>query len=218
MKKILPTIILAACTLLTACKLDAPDLPPGATLTNKQETYQPITKGSTWRYSNESADSTSTTTITMTGKTSTFNGKTYYEATAVSGKEQSADIINFAQSNHLYYEYNDATVPDTPLEFAYLNDNEAAGYKWNSPLIDGGDLFSGNISCTTIEKGISKTVLGKTYKDVIHSRVAFNLTLLGTENLVTLDFYTAKGIGYIEIDTDDGTDKSTSRLVEYSIK
>jgi hypothetical protein len=76
---------------------------------------------------------------------------------------------------------------------------------------------------TLIETGISKTVNGNTFNNVLHTRAYFQRDLPWGEwqNMFVYDFYLAKGVGIIEMDV-NGTYNQTltgkETLIDYELK
>ncbi|WP_315816095.1 hypothetical protein [Paraflavitalea speifideaquila] len=69
------------------------------------------------------------------------------------------------------------------------------------------------------------TVEGKSYKDVTHTQIElqYDIPGLGVLTFATYDYYIAKNIGIIKIDTEGdltwgGGIKTESNLIDYSIK
>jgi len=178
--------------------------------------YQPLTTGTTWRYQETQGTDVDTSTLTVTGRTRIINTKTYYviEENSKDGK----DSTYYYKNNHNYITNSEDFADGVGTETLYLNDNEAVGYTWTGTAASN-PLASGTYSGKIVEKGISKTVLGKTYTDVIHTQVVLKLTLLGIANAtINCDIYVAKGIGIIQFDTNDGTDTSSNKIIDYTIK
>jgi len=178
--------------------------------------YQPFDTGSTWRYQDSLESSLDTTTNILTGKTNVIDAKTFYEM--AESNRTGKDTSYYYKGEHNYISNTKGFADGVGTELLYLNDNEAVGYTWNGQAVADNPLVIGTYKGTILEKDISKTVLGKNYTNVIHTQVVLTLTILGTAGDLTCDFYTAKGIGIIEMDTDDGTEKTTSKLIDYVIK
>lgn len=212
-----PVSLVTVLTLVffTACQKDAGDNPGNP---DNSGTYLPLTKDTYWRYSNSGDVTTDTSTITILGIQNNFDGITY-EA-ALNETSSSADTIYYAVNNHNYYlragfEGNDVTV-------LMLNDSLPVNGQWSAPVTISGISATG--TGKIVEKGISLTVNGKNYADVIHSNYSIDTQIFGTTlNVGSFDFYFAKNIGPVKIDskmTADGTSYSSDNLdiIDYSIK
>jgi hypothetical protein len=178
--------------------------------------YQPLTTGTTWRYQNIQDGKTDTSTITITGKTKVVDAKTFFEITEKTGSVM--DTSYFYKGNNIYISNTQNYAEGFGTEFIYLHDNQAVGYTWSGQAIASNPLASGTYTGKIMEKNISKTILGKVYTNVIHTQVVITLTILGTPGTITNDMYVAKGIGIVQADINDGTDVSTSKMIDYNVK
>jgi hypothetical protein len=119
------------------------------------------------------------------------------------------------------------------VEYIYLKDNSTAGTSWSQtfPATASGITFNATLTNTITEKGISKTVKGVAYTDVIHVTTVLTISVGGIPlppGALTTDiqsFY-APNIGLIQstnkVDLDFGglsehTDQQTS-LVSSNLK
>lgn len=219
MKKTIFTLAAIATLFLGACKKDNDDNNPGG----GNDSYQPLTAGSVWKYRNTSfgeGAEVDTSINTLTGATKTINGKKFHVLNSVTGDETSEGYIGVNGS--VYSMYYEAGL-DQAVELTYLNDNKKAGESWTEDFVvkDGEEEFTIKIKSTIVEKGGSKNILDKNYKDVVHSKVELQLPDGEGEwhTLSQLDFYAAKGVGIIGIYTKFGDeDVSKSELFNYTIK
>ncbi|TFF35192.1 hypothetical protein [Mucilaginibacter psychrotolerans] len=220
MKKYILSLLAITTILFSACKKDNANNPAP----NESGAYQPFTAGSTWSYRNETAaigDDTDAeveiTVNTMTDATKVYNGKTFYKLTSVTGGETESTYLNF--TNHVYYNYSFNAEADMALELPYLNDELAVSDTWTVPIVVAGAPES-QIKGIVAEKGITKTILGKTYNNVIHNKLELQSKLGGVfTTIFTFDFYVAKNIGVIAIYTRyDDTPVSKSELINHNIK
>ncbi|HEX6914374.1 MAG TPA: hypothetical protein VF145_03995, partial [Chitinophagaceae bacterium] len=106
--------------------------------------------------------------------------------------------------------------------FHFLNDTASVGYNWQY-VAGQGNGFTAHIKTTIIEKGITMTVAGKSYSNVIHTRLELIYDVFGTMTPSgSYDYFIAKGVGIIKIRSDIGmfgmTFQACSDLVDYSIK
>lgn len=214
MKQNLSLRILSILAILTTAFLSCKkgNNEPAETLNN---TYQPVTKGSYWKYNEVSPYGTKVSTTTMTGEKVVINNRIYDEYTTV------IDGLNTTGIGYFYVK--DGIIMATASsssEALFLKENAAVGETWifMGPM---NDEVPGNITSETysiiakvIEKGIAHTVAGKTFKNVIHIKHIQQFTSGATVDLN--DYYIAKGVGMIERKKADGT--FSSLLIDYSIK
>jgi hypothetical protein len=205
--------------LFTACgkkTSDDPD-PDGSSTTSTS--YQPLSVNSNWTYLTDypTADNV---VLTATASTQTFNKKAY---TVVQAKGAKLGTQNqyFYNANHLY-NYRVPVDGLGTIDFTYLNDNAAANATWTANVTDDGTLngIPARMTGTIAEKDVTKTVSGKKYTDVIHTTVLLQYQLIAPTytTLATYDFYVAKGIGIVEMDSNTYGVTSTLKLQSYQIK
>lgn len=230
-------------TMLSACKLDKPDFTdPNAfksansssgsgsnsgsgsvTPTGSQSnTYMPVTKDTYWKYASTGLIS-DTTTNTITGSTTTFNNKVYYNESSVSQHYKTTSYGYLYSGNHIYSMKSTTFTGTATVEFLYLNDTTSIGHSWTTSITDDGTLngVPAQLIGTMMEKGISKTLYNKTFTNVIHTQLNLQYDMglgAGFESYALYDFYIAKGIGIIEIDSSVIGLTSTLVLYDYSIK
>jgi hypothetical protein len=211
-------VILAVLTLFYAsCKKDSANTTPSSA-----DSYFPVTPGSTWRYYDlVQSGSTDTITIKMTGGTSIFNNKTYYNA-ATSSTNSGAGTEYFYAANHSYAIRALNAYAGTTIELKLYNDTAAVGSNFISTPTDNGlvDLLPARTINTVIAKNLTKTINGKTFTDVIHTEVDFQDDFSGGYiTQFSYDFYLAKGIGMIESQlTILGGTYEENVILDYSIK
>jgi len=214
MKKALLIISLLYITFLSACVIDKSGMPDSAT---SGYTYQPLTAGSTWVYKNTDSLTVDSVNVTMTSTTKTVGNNTYHLATSV---EEGDVSQGFYGINHHLYTMTDFL---TGFELTYLDDTKPIGGTWGTAYSDSTGSIQ--LTGTVVEKDINRTVLNKTYNNVIHTRLTFQLSInMGStggfdmSGYATYDFYIARNIGIIEIDDHSEGDNSKSELVSYQIK
>lgn len=168
--------------------------------------YMSYTANTSWNY--EMHDNlksvTSSYTITATGNDSTINGKTYHIFTQSGSPNQ-----YYLLSGSDYYSFQNlpATLSGALFENIYLKDNAAVSNSWPQQysVTTSGIPLTITITNTIAEKGISKTVSGTTYTDVIHVTSTLAVAAFGIplpSGAVTSDvqnFY-AKKYGLIQSD------------------
>jgi hypothetical protein len=90
------------------------------------------------------------------------------------------------------------------LKLTYLKDNVAAGTTWRDTITvsNGGASTSGILEFTVTQKGVTKTVNGKDYAEVIAIRMdAYALVFNNPVSVGTISTsYYSRGIGLIEAD------------------
>ena len=176
------------------------------------DSYQPVTKGTYWKYNTASG----TSIRTMTGETAVFKGKTYYKFTA-EFNYKGASLAYYGQQNGDYFLYSVEPVIGED-EALYLKENAAVGDTWIQDVASYNGIKVRNIG-KIIEKNINRVVLGKTYNNVIHTQILVQSSPLGSttySDAQTINYYIAKGIGIIDVS--DSTGPSILKLTEYAIK
>jgi hypothetical protein len=202
--------------LFTQCKKDE-DSPPTTPITTN---YSPLTVGSNWTYSYIEGPSTPASfVLTVTDKDTAINGKTYK---VLSSSDNSGNNY-LAKIDSNYYRYASFAGIGS-LEELYLKDNGPVGSTWTNSVtftLPGVPLpLTADLTYRVQEKDISYVVNGKTYNDVIKTRVTVNLF---TSDIGGGDFYYAKDVGMIESTISlnpPGQTPYTSKqqLVSYEIK
>ncbi|MCD8742579.1 hypothetical protein LT679_18355 [Mucilaginibacter roseus] len=221
MKKTLYTLLAISALLLASCKKDNDDNNPGG----GSNTYQPFTAGSEWKYRTEidlgeGAPLVDTSVNTMTAQTKTINNKKYYVAKSVD--DEGTEETYLGLNNNVYSTIISDELAGKDLEFAYLNESKAVNESWETLFTiddEDGDIEA-RLKTTIKEKSITKTVLGKSYNNVIHTIVETGFKI--NNNWVTvaqMDFYIAKGIGMIATYGGvNGNISAKTELMSYNIK
>lgn len=217
----LPLLCILAFSLIR-CKKDLPDVSGTPDTT---QGYQPLTKGSTWSY-HETFNSTDypalNDVITMTGARAVINGKTYYAAT-----DKLDTVIGttyFYQGNGSYSIRSAVLGAGITVEYLYLKDDVAIGQTWTAPISDDGTIqqFPAQVVGKVLKRDTSMTIGSMTFKSVIHTQLQLQYNITGSfETYQVIDFYVAKGVGIIEIDTDAGQPlnlKSYESITSYKIE
>lgn len=216
MKRLLLAVLSVAVIALAGCKKDSSNKP--STTSN---TYLPVTKGSTWTYNDITAGASDTRTITVTGATTQINGKTY-DNIAINTVSSGNTTGYYLASNHQYAMRVLGSQVAITLELQLGLDNQNVGYSWTTTPTDNGKVadFPARLINTIKETGISKTVNGKSYSDVIHTQGNLQYDFgTGYTTAGTYDFYLAKGVGLIELTLNtNGSNYETETLSSYSIK
>lgn len=209
-------IIAASLLLFVKCKKD--DATPATATAN----YSPLTVGSNWTYNYTENSTTDVYKLTATGQDTLVNGRNYKVLTSTDGTNRYLSKID---SN--YYRFASFGAIGS-FEELYLKDNRDVNSTWtNSVSINySGASLPANLTYTVKEKGITHTVNGTVYKDVIHVRLDIEVALpiVGNSNIGGGDFYYAKDVGLIEnsislsIPLANFTYSSSQLLTAYEIK
>lgn len=227
-----PLLIISALITLyiTGCKLDLPDFEttgttPGTTTGTTSESYLPLTTGTTWKYISVYGTGTSDTiTQRVTGATETFNGKIYHTLALTSRLQGAANGYMYNGNHILRFRQSEASQGiSVTIDLQVLNDTAKVNSSWIGSVSDDG--YVNGVRAQTIntvkERGISKVIGGKTFKDVINTEVALQYNFgSGFETITTYNFYVAKGIGIIATDSfvAGGGIIAKSAILEYTIK
>lgn len=162
-------------------------------------TYNPLTSGTTWKFKDTATNAI--TTLTVTNAKKTISNVVY---TGVVGSTAAqSDTAWMAKDGANYYERAKGVSPNTGASydflFHYLNDTASVGYNWTYNAGQGNG-FTAWIKTTIIERNISMTVGGKTYQNVIHTRLDLSYDILGSiMDFGSYDFFVAKGVGIIKV-------------------
>ncbi len=195
MKKYL--VILAAMPLLAAdCNKETEPAPPAAS-------FLPVTTNSTWTYDtkNNITSATGSYTLKVTGKDSVIGTKTYKVFSNTGGGNE-----YYAQIGREYFQYAVFAATNQKVELLYLKDNLNAGLSWDQTIsitvVGLPTTLTGVLTNKIEEKGISYTVGGKTYSNVIKVKTTIGaITIPGLPTAITpvTDIYSyyAAGVGRI---------------------
>lgn len=198
---------------------------PTVSGTSSSDSYQPITSGSTWTYTYQIiGGTTETMSLKMTGGTSTFNGRKYYNYAATSTIPGGSDTGYYYQGGNMYRARGTSQQAGATIDMLYLDNTKPVGGTWIDKINDTGTVngISGRFVGTIVDKGITRTVGGKTFNDVIH----INLDLQydyglgnGFDSTGFYDYYVAKGVGLIELDFSVfGIEVTKETITSYNIK
>jgi hypothetical protein len=219
MKKLLFFLITLSAAFAAGCKIDD----PGTGLKgNVYNTYQPITKGTVWKYAkNDVVAGAETETQTMTGGKSVYEKKIYYTVrTQTTAGEDT--LTRYCHDGNDYYLSNESATGGFRVEYLYLKEDHIAGRVWTANVTPDG-LIQGTparIQGVVMEKNKSTTISGTKFTNVIHTRLQFQYDQgNGFETIETIDYYIAKGIGIIQVEySEGGTIKSNKIVTDYDIK
>jgi hypothetical protein len=176
------------------------------------EDYLPLTVGSNWTYTSNGVSNK----LTVTNKDTVALGRTYKVLSNSNGANQYQ-----AKAGTEYYRLASFQGVLPAFDELYLKSDQDVNGTWQLaiPIVVSGFTIYVNSKYTITEKGVSKTVQGKTYNDVVHVHQDFNSPL---GNNGTADWYYAKGIGLISslvaITFPGQSFNNTTELTAYEIK
>ena len=154
---------------------------PSAPVTPTVVQYMSLSAGSTWNYElvdNAPATTTTPFTITSTSRDSAIGSRSYHVFTNSIGGNEYYNI-----TGHEYYNFRSlpSALGGASVEYLYLKDNAAVGDSWSQafPVTLSGIALNATLTNTITEKGISKTVKGIAYTDVIHVTTTVVVTVGG---------------------------------------
>jgi hypothetical protein len=192
-----------------------PTLPPVAQQP-EMCSYAPYKIGSSFNYQIVNVASNNTFLYTIDVKRDTLIKGTRYAVLSSGSTEQYINCNN----KGVYALYEPAVIlpnyQTSPGDRRFLHDYKEIGGTWSDTIniINNGLKQTGLLQYTVLEKGTSKTVLGKVYTDVIGVRQDAALLIEGKiyplNTIAT--YYYSPGAGYIE--TDNATD--TVRIISYT--
>ena len=194
------TILAFFASLLISCSGDdepAPGLQGGD--------YLPIATGNRWEYGGAIGY-----TVEFTGNTQNFNSRVYAEAETSSFGDTTLSYISV--ENGIYTSLGFLPTADE-VEFIILKDNVPEGTTWEERIEVSGIATVYKFSIG--DKGISHTVEGEVFNDVIRVRMETFIEAFGVNQLVAgQDIYFARDIGIIQ--TDLGP-VGSSDLIDFTI-
>jgi len=222
----IPSLLLLASFILVACQKEIDETtteggggPGGNPVTGTS--YNPLSTGSWWKWKDTASGAT--TTSTVINKNKTANNIVYTALLSDNGSR--TDTAWAASPRPNYYLAAQGVSPNTgapyDLVFHFLNDTASVGYSWQYNAGQGNG-FTSLIKTTIIAKGLSMTVEGKNYTDVIHTKLDLSYDIFGmVMQFATYDYFTARGVGIIKVRTDInafGTSMQTCmNLVDHKI-
>lgn len=188
---------LSVALIFSACKKND----SGSTITTT-DVYVNTTAASSWSYQQTDLSGTnppSNYTVTSSSNDTTINSRKYHVYNYSYGGSEYLGV-----DGHDYYQYDSIPVSGgINIERLYLEDNASVGTSWNqnfSLTIPGVPLpvpltVSNNIK----ERGISRTVNGTTYTNVIHVSTSLTSALIPASSFSSsIDSYYAPKYGLIE--------------------
>lgn len=212
-------LLITAC--IISCKEDSPIFPEGFGPNQPNVvTYQPMFNSASWVYTHSTDFGSSTQIQNMPGNKINFGGKAFYEAVNLSLEDSTIEKSYFSIKNHIYTLRSESTDFQMGLELEYLNDTAKVNHTWSRDFLDDSESEETRIKRITtviLGKDMTKTVHGKTYKNVIHTRLTVSISGMDDfEEVARYDFYIAKAIGIIQVDS-EGDWKSSKQLKSFSV-
>ena len=224
MKKYLLLLFPLGLLLLDGCVKDIGSLGVVGANDGTSANYQPLTTGSTWTYRTDYSaafgfPSIDTTVVTMGSKTLTISNLLYHQAYSYQPQFKSLiDTGYYGVNNHAYSIMQRLPGSNDGFELLYLKDNLAVGGTWTASTA-ASQLGNIQLAGKIVEKGISKTVAGKAYKNVIHTYLQLSTVLYGQNFSFSYDIYIAQDIGIIRIGLNEaGLALIPEDLIAYNIK
>lgn len=167
------------------------------------DTFVNTNAGSTWTYHEDNASSGTSVgsdyTITSTTGDTTIGSRKYHVYSYSYGGSQYLNL-----TGHEYYQYDSIPIGGgIALERLYLKDDAAKGATWSQDVnvtVPGIIIpIPLKVTNTIAEKGITRTVKGVEYKDVIHVSTSLSSALIPSPGFTSaIDSYFAPKYGLIE--------------------
>lgn len=182
---------------ITGCKKDkSPE-------NNNTENFMSLSPGSTWTYETQNNLTAAVTTnmVTSSSKDSLINAKTYHVFLNSNGFPN--DYYNITGNDYFTFRNLGLTAGNVVVESIYLKANGAAGINWsqvvNVPVAGFPSPIPVTYTNTITAKGISKTVNGISYTNVIHTTTTIAVAGLPPGSITTdIQSYYAPKVGLIE--------------------
>jgi hypothetical protein len=223
MKNKFLTLIAISALFFTACKTESVTPTDGA----EKGDYQSFTSGSAWTYrttthipGTNGQNDVETSVITMTSGIYYMDNKIFHKATSVTDNDPNKVPVYYGLNDNVYSMREVDETTGEQFTLPYLNADLAAGANWTTIASIPGSATQVQLKTTIIDKAIIKTVLGKTYPNVIHSQVDVQYKINNVfQTTLTYDFYVAKSVGMIGIYIKTpAAELAATELVSSSIK
>ena len=203
MKYLYLAVTLLFVTTIAGCSDNSTTAPNNNQNNNNQNTsgdYYPLTKGTFWTYTLYSSSGSRTSTQTV-GNDTTVNGRKYTVVNSSLG-----EVYLIRHTGTEYYQILNGS------ETKLFDDQMGASWSFDisTPLSDNHYTF------TNVEEGLTQTVQGKTYTNVMRVHAVLITTIPSYPPITyEFDYYWAKGIGRIKSDL--GV-QGMEYLIDYSVK
>ena len=167
--------------------------------------WWPLTKGTTWTYTGY-ADYVQT----VTGDT-VIDGKPYANISSVSSTPgvQNSTCFAYWTGTQLFSRNYGGIIATSEICAIDITPNST----WSFDITANG--LVNHYVFTNLEQGLTRTVLGQSYSDVIHVHLDQSFNFGGQTSTLSGEYYYSKGIGLIEATFLGG---ATIYLKSYSIK
>lgn len=184
--------------------------------------YVPTCVGSWYKYQTETFGTADTFRSTYLSTVDTLVGSITYakmllRTSTSTGDRDDFSYISCNNGESVAFQYNAVGAGGTTVAFLKvtgLKANLPVGGTWVDIIQNqtGQDVTN---TFTIEEKGISRTVLGTAYSNVIHVHLVqtIDVPLIGAQEVGTAEYYYARGVGLVEF-TSNNFGISSSRLLE----
>lgn len=194
-----PILLLITCLYLFSCsKSNDPGSSP-------IPAYMNLKAGSTWTYQNVNnipPASTSSYLLTSTSRDSSIDGKTYHVFT--NSANASSEYYRISGNDHYTFQSLPTELGAAKVENLYLKAGAVVGTSWSQlyNITYSGLPLAITITHTIAEKGLSRTVFGQSYTDVVHVSSTISVSGIPPAGLTTdIQYYYAPNVGLIENST-----------------
>ncbi|RFM30004.1 hypothetical protein DXN05_03260 [Deminuibacter soli] len=156
--------------------------------------YLPHTAQSWWKYQEQSSGETYISTAT--GQTASFDGIAFQVFSDAGNAGTLPEYL--ATRNNDYYQHLSFKLDTVSIELTvkYLNAAATNGATWASSGSVMG--IAAKVKTTLVGQGLTLSVGGKTYNNVVHTSSAISVTFAGfTIKVGQVDYYSAQNIGII---------------------
>lgn len=212
-------------------EIDNPTNPTNPTNPGASGSYWPYAINNEWEYENASDNQTMKII-----STETYQGNSYFKVDNLfgAGNNVAGSFVFLLRYDNGKYRLNTRgtliTPPGAiaPYEYSVLRDDLPAGGTWTETAeqvttytgIPTAITMTNTYQGTILEKGVSVTVAGETYPDVIHSKMVSTSTMTGfpmPPTVVTTEYWFAKNVGPVKAVITTGGTTNTTVLVDYLI-
>ena len=205
MRKLFLSLLSVSSVMLFSCQKEIdPAVLPNSTGSsgnnnNTSNSYFPLTAG-TWTQYKDSATGR-ITKMTVTNRTTVRNNRLYTVVLSTTNSVTDSMLVAVIGPDyyHTFYGYSPNTNAPFDLTFYFLNDTASVGRSWYYNAGQGNGITA-YITTRIMEKGLSLTIQGKPYTNVIHTRMTLAYDLGGiVVDFADYDYYLAKGIGMVRV-------------------
>ncbi len=198
--------------------------------------YWPAAINNSWSFSNDGDPSEMMEIIS----TSNVNGATYYDFDNIFGQGAQVNgtaAMKMRKNSGDYFVRVEGTSLDlgggmsatqTPFEFLVLKDYLTTNQTWNGTYTQSTSYTGGGISIpaattnsnytgTILGTGLTETVDGETYTNVIKLKIVQTITITGMPDTTTVEttYWFSKNVGPIKSETVSNGSTTTSILTDY---